>query len=399
MRPHSRAVACFACLLLAISARAPLVGQNATPPSTGRPTPFAVAARVDQRVELMSIVARLAGYPEYVNNSFKSYAAEVDAFFAPYKQHPAVRFAAQIRADREVSFDAVMSMAVHLGPPPALTARVPFTDSVPDPRWTRAGAAAFAPLLQQFYRDANCEQFFRSHAGMYKTAEGRFQIVLNKVDFDWYRKFYGEVPAGSFNLYVGLLNGGANYGPKVIHADLSEDRYAIIGAGQVDNEGLPVFNDGALPTIIHEYNHSFINPLVHAAMAELRPAGETIFAPVAGRLKPWAYGDWQTALIESLVRAGVIRYQFDHDREPSLEYTGMVSERNRGFLWIGDLITLMGTYEHDRAAFPTFRSFFPLIVSYFKELSTRIDADAKRFDDLSPKVVGVVPFANGADNV
>ena len=42
----------------------------------------AVAAKVDQRVELMSIVARLAGYEEYVNNQFKSYAADVDSYFA-----------------------------------------------------------------------------------------------------------------------------------------------------------------------------------------------------------------------------------------------------------------------------------------------------------------------------
>jgi hypothetical protein len=109
------------------------------------------------------IVARLAGYEEYVNNSFKLYAADVDGYFGKYRQHPAVEFAKKVRASNQIGFDAVMAMAVHLNPPPSLAPRVPFTDQAPDPRWGRDAAEQFAKLLQQFYRDADCERFFRSH--------------------------------------------------------------------------------------------------------------------------------------------------------------------------------------------------------------------------------------------
>jgi hypothetical protein len=43
---------------------------------------MAVTAKVDRRVELLSIVARLAEYDEYVNNNFKIYAADVDNYRA-----------------------------------------------------------------------------------------------------------------------------------------------------------------------------------------------------------------------------------------------------------------------------------------------------------------------------
>lgn len=155
----------------------------------------------------MSIIARLAGYEEYVNNGFKLYADDVDSYFGKYKQHPAVQFAAKIRRSNGIAFDAVMKMAVHLNPPPALTPRVAFTDQVPDPRWGKGTAEEFAKLLQQFYKDADCERFFQSHADMYRTAEQRFQSLASKVDFDWFRRFYGELPRGTFNLYIGLLNG------------------------------------------------------------------------------------------------------------------------------------------------------------------------------------------------
>ena len=136
--PQLRYLFCSIFLLLATDT---VAAQTATASRSGQSTAsFTVTARVDQRVELMSIVARLAEYPEYVNDQFKSYAAEVDSYFAKYKQHPAVAYAIKVRNERGVSFDAVMSIAVHMEPPPKLTPRVAFTDKIPDDRWSREGS-------------------------------------------------------------------------------------------------------------------------------------------------------------------------------------------------------------------------------------------------------------------
>src|SRR2546428_2707273 len=99
----------------------------------------------------MSVIARLAGYKKYVKNDFKLYADDVDKHFSKHKQHPAVQFAVKIRQSNDVSFDAVMAMAAHLNPPPALTPRVAFTDTAPERRWGKESAEEFAKLLRQFY--------------------------------------------------------------------------------------------------------------------------------------------------------------------------------------------------------------------------------------------------------
>src|SRR5262245_22365138 len=224
----------------------------------GRQEAPIVIAKVDLRVELMSVIARLAGYQEYVRNEFKIYADDVDKYFGKHKQHRAVQFAVKIRQSNGVSFDAVMAMAVHLNPPPALTPRVAFTDTEPERRWGKESAEEFAELLRQFYKDADCEGFFKAHADLYRIAEERFQQLLNKVDFAWYKRFYGEAPEGAFNLRVGLLNGGGNYGPKVVYPDGKEDLYAIIGTWRTDGAGLPTYDAETLPTIIHEFKHSFV---------------------------------------------------------------------------------------------------------------------------------------------
>ena len=330
---------------------------------------FKVNAKVDQRVELMSIVARLADYQEYKNNQFKSYAEDVDKHFAKHKNHPVIKLAIKLRKENGVSYDAVASMAVHLKSD--LTPKLQFSDVAPDSRWGRKDALHFTKLLRDFYKDADCKEFFKSHADTYKTVENRFQKLLTKVDFDWYKRFYGEVPNGSFNLYIGLLNGGGNFGPKVVYPNEEEDLYAIIGAWQMDKEGIPIFNDRNLPTIIHEYNHSFINHLVRANYDELKTSGEQVYAPVADKMIKLAYGNWETTMLESLVRSAVIRYLIEHDEK--LAKRALESDRARGFIWIKELSVLMGIYENNRKNHPTFRSFMPFVIAYYADLAKRID--------------------------
>jgi hypothetical protein len=369
---------------------------------TAKDTPsetFAIQAKVDRRVELLSIVARLAGYDEYVNNHFKLYANDVDKYFAKYKEHAVVKFAEKIRSSNGIGFDAVMSMAVHLNPPPALTPRVPFSEQEPDKRWGKETGEQFARLLHQFYKDADCESFFSNHASLYKIAQDRFQQLLNKVDFGWYKRFYGEVPNGTFHLYIGLLNGGGNFGPKVVHTDGKEDLYAIIGTWQMDSEGLPKYDDKNLPTIIHEYNHSFINHLVYANESQLKTAGEKIHPPVAQKMRKLAYGNWQTLIVESLVRAAVVRYLFEHESQIPTVYKELTEQRNIGFLWINDLSALLGTYENSRNQYPTFRSFFPLIVGYFNDFSKRVVYEVRGFEEMVPRVAAISPFANLSQDV
>ena len=355
-----------------------------------------VTAKVDRRIELTSIVARLAGYEEYTRSEFKSYVADVDEHFAKYKNHPAIEYARKMRASRNIAFDAVPSLAVHLNQ--NFTPKFPFSDSAPDPRWGQKGAEEFAGLLRQFYKDTNGEAFFSSHAALYKTAEERMQTVIGKVDFAWYKNFYGEIPRGTFNLYIGLLNGGMNFGPKVVYPDGREELFAVIGAWKMDEQGLPVYADDFLPTIIHEFNHSFINHLVHAREKQFTPSGEKIYRPVAEKMTRLAYGNWKTTVIESLVRAAVIRYLFDHG-ETEKASDDLINERNRGFLWIDELFVLLGTFENSRKLYPTFRSFLPVIEGYAVDLAKRIDGKAKYFARRQPRVVSIDAFTNGAQDV
>ena len=69
---------------------------------------------VDPRVELMGIIFRLAGNPEYTQGRIPAYNAAIDSHFAAFRDHEAIRLARQLRNKDGVSYDAVMNMAVHI---------------------------------------------------------------------------------------------------------------------------------------------------------------------------------------------------------------------------------------------------------------------------------------------
>jgi hypothetical protein len=98
-----------------------------------------MAPVIDERVELLSIVARMAGFQEYNDSSLMPYVKAIHQHFDRYQQHPVILLARQIRDSMGLGFDGVMSMAVHLSPPPAFAPVVAFGVSVPDRRCLRPG--------------------------------------------------------------------------------------------------------------------------------------------------------------------------------------------------------------------------------------------------------------------
>ncbi len=356
-----------------------------------------ITAKVNEQVELMSIVARLAEYPEYVNNNFKAYASDTDAHFGKYKNHELIEFSREIRQTNSIGFDRVMRMAAHLNP--NLTQKVAFTETVPSERWGKQTAEEFVRLLRKFYKDADCENFFASHASMYRVAEGRYQKIVDEVDVDWFERFYGERPDGNFYLYIGLLNGGGNYGVNVAYADGKQDIFAIMATPLTDEANLPVFHaESAFPTIIHEFNHSFVNHLVDENPKPFESSGNQIYKLVAEKMSKRAYGNWKTLVMESIVRAGVVRYLFEH-RGIEQANRQIAEEQAAGFVWMDELFVLLGTYENNRLAFPTLRSFMPVLAGYYVDLAKRVENKTAKFEAMKPKMLAIAEFKNGAQDV
>jgi hypothetical protein len=307
----------------------------------------------DKRVETLSIVFRLAGNNEYNSTQFKFYTDRIENHFAPYKNHKLILFAKKMREENGVSYDAVMDMAVHLDN--KFNPRSEFTDAIPDPRWGKGNAKKFVNLLKKFYRDARCDEFFKSNELLYKDIAAKYLPVYKNLDLNWYTSFYGKEPSEKFIIVIGMGNGNGNYGVSFDNPKGVREVYSILGTGSCDY----------LPIVIHEFNHSFVNYLLDKNREEFRSNGEKIFSTVNKVMKRQAYGSWETMLNEALVRASVIKYMKDHNSDKSLVESKIDEELQNGFLWIRGLVKELDNYDAHREIYPTLESYMPKLAEAY----------------------------------
>ncbi len=331
--------------------------------------------KVDKRIELLSIVFRLAGNFEYNDDVFSSYVSDIHHHFDKYKDHPLIAFAAEMRDKNRVSFDAVMSMAIYLEQPPSLDPVVPFSSTVPEGRWGQDNANKFVGLLKQFYTDAKCADFFAAQEGLYKSAQERFMPVYEALDINWFSQYYGAQPDGSQNIIVGLGLGGGNYGPKLKYPDGKEDTYAIMGTWNIDSTNLPYFEiENCLPTLIHEFNHSYVNHLTSKYAKDLEDSGTKLFDLVKAGMGNQHYTWWQTMMNEALVRASVIRYIMKHNPDKKAARNQLITEFGNGFYWMKDLVESLGIYEKNRNMYPTLDSYIPVLAEFYIKVAKESDS-------------------------
>jgi hypothetical protein len=342
----------------------------AEPPSVALPeSAHSLRVIVDPRVELMSVIFRLAGNPEYNRARVKSYAEDAENQFGRFRGCAAVNLAQALRGTRGVSFDAVMSMAVHLSDAEQCKLKLPLQPWPEglDKRWPARDVGSFLAAAQRFAKDSSFPQFTERHRQLYQTSVARTQTLLKReAHLEWFDAFFGQRPQASFTVALGLLNGDGNYGPHFRAADGHEELYCVLGVRKTDPQGLPTFTRDVVDTVVHEFCHSYANGIIARHLPELSAAGKTLYAPVAGQMRSQAYGTPQTMLYESLVRACTVRYVRQYAGQEAAQ-RAIRAQKAIGFLWMQEMSDLLGQYEAHRERYPTLEDFSPRLVAFFAE--------------------------------
>ena len=329
---------------------------------------------IDKRIELLSIVFRLAGVPEYNQDNFKVYTDAIHAHFDKYKDHSCVVLAKKLSESNGIGFNAPMDLALHVSQAPDFKPVVEFNEKIPEYRWGKKNAEDFLRLLRSFYREAHCEEFFTKNAPLYKRVLERFRVVYDSVDTHWYEEFYGTPPTGKLAIIVGIGNGACNYGSKVVYPGGREDVYAVMGTWTVDEGGIPFYtHDYYLSTLIHEFNHSFINHLNEKHYGILEAQGKALFQPLDALMSDQAYPSPLYMMNEALVRAAVVRYIAKHNPDKGKAEGEIRTQLGNGFIWIDELAAKLDEYEHHRDKYPTLESFMPEIAAFYSSTVKNLD--------------------------
>lgn len=324
-----------------------------------------IRIQVDRRVELISILWRLAGAKEYLRAPAGPYVKAVDAHFGKYADHPAVAAVRELRSKHSISFNAPVALAVHLDPK-TLKPRVPlspFPDRL-DSRWRNAPTADFLEKVRAFSKDTDFDGFFAKQGKYVNAVAGRYRKALKRRDpLAWCQAFFGPKAKVQVLVTPGLLCGPNGYGTSVLLPGGAEELRPILGVARVDAKGLPVLTDprSLAGFLQHEIAHAYVNPAVDANAAALEAAGRRLWQPVAEAMKQQAYDNWKVTLYETLVRASTVLYLKDRFGEPAAA-SAQAAHRGRSFLWIAEVVQAMDRYRKQDRPPRDFAAFLPKLV-------------------------------------
>jgi hypothetical protein len=333
-----------------------------------------VKSTVDRRVELFSIVFRLAGNPEYNMKLDKKYVTDIQAYFGRYADHPVISFARKLAQEKNMGFSRVMFLAIALETKDGRFSIIKGAANTLVGKWDMEDALKFVDLINDFYKVSSFDTFFNTHKHNYLAATNRFDHSVAEFDQNWYLNYYGEHDI-AYQVILGLSDGGANYGPSVKPINGKKLVYAIMGSWTFSEAGEPLFpKEVYLPYLIHEFNHSFIDHLLEDAGIDdkLKPSGEILLESEKAAMKLEGYEDWHSVINESLVRASVVRYMIDHHHNEKAIEEETLKQTEKGFIWTKDLVLLLGEYESARSNYPTFESFYPRIISFFNATAEQL---------------------------
>jgi len=264
-----------------------------------------------------------------------------------------------------------------------------------DKRWEKVDTKRFVSLLNQFYEKTDFQKFFDNHSGEYKKAEIEYQTsVLSDFNQDWYSKFYGKKANEDYKIILGYGNGGGNYGIKIHPEKTKTIVNAVIGVWSFDKDGNAKFDKNEFqPLLIHEFNHSFVNYILemNGNTLKLENSGKIIYELVKKDMESQAYGNWETMINESLVRAAVVRYMIDNKYSQKDIDEEIFIQEKRKFLWMKELVDLLGMYQNNRKKYPSFESFYPEIIAFYNQLAPKMKTIIADYEQKQPKVQSISP--------
>ena len=335
-----------------------------------------IQVQVDRRVELFSILWRLAEVREYTLAPAGPYLAAVEAHFRKHADHPAVAAVRKLHGEHSISYNAPMALAVHLDPK-TLAPLVPLTPFPArlDSRWRNAPTADFLKQVRAFNKDTGFDAFFAKQSTYLGKVEDRYRKALKDCDpLAWCQDFFGPKRKVRVVVTPGLLCGPNGYGTSVLLSDGTEDLRPILGVSHLYSEGLPAFDDSPdlAAYLQHEIAHAYANSAVDKNAKALEPVGKRLWQRVAGAMKKQAYSNWKVMLYETLVRASTVLFLLDRFGETAAA-AAQARHKGRSFLWIKEVVQALDEYRKQDRPPRDLCAFLPKLVPILKRWASKQD--------------------------
>ncbi len=340
---------------------------------------------VDERIELTSIVFRLAGAEEYCICAVKDYAADIDSTFAAYMDHPLMDYIRKMREERAIGFTRVPLSALHMYIEDGSVRTTPEMSKAlveEDYYWTEEMHRKYVSLLDDFYRKSGFHKFYERHEELYRDAERQFNTAVDTyLNAKWFEDTYGGKPLDGMKAYLCVNNGGSNY-------SLGNGTIVMGMFYSMQNDGGVVFPHMGVRTVAHELTHMLVEDECREYMDETRAAADTIFSYMGETLTKNGYssaGLWS----EWLTRVATLLYV--RDNNPLGEYSAVMMDDSQGFIWQERTFRFLDNYMENRDRYRHFQDFVPQLAAYFNYTAENFERVMWEHENRRPYVVDVFP--------
>jgi hypothetical protein len=333
---------------------------------------------VDPRMELLCAAQIQADYPVISKNPKKIYD-EFKTYFAPYKEHAAVKTTFELLKNNDFSYDAPITYMLYLSQPLELKQQIPFSEYLIKRAGSNDNLVKYTTNLQNFAVQSNFENFWNQHLTLYKSIiEQTVNQLKDKPLIEQLESYYGR-DQNSYNIILSPMFAGGK-GPKLQASNGKYDLYACIQTTKI-KDSIPYLH---LLDIYyyawHEFGHSFVNPLTEKYLDLVNKSGY-LFDPIVDEMKQQAYSNWATCVNEHIIRAVVIRMQEIYNHwDANASFMAIAMERRKQFIYIDRVIDKLKEYEikHNETKI-TFEQYYPELIKAFNISKTELDSILANF--------------------
>jgi len=218
----------------------------------------------------------------------------------------------------------------------------------------RKKATIFLDALNALYQEVNFDQYLEEAQPYYDQALEEVRTHLPEQNFVgqleqfFHQEFDRYTLIPSLTIPKGMGFGLRNKGQEVYNV------FGAFGAQQLDSGSLKMgFNDSRRmrELSVHEFGHSFVNPVVAQVPIHFFETTETLFEPVQAKMYEQGYNTWKACMYEHFVRA--VELILSEKYAPESDYQAMQKEylEERQFIYIPQLRKVLEDYDEQGTTF------------------------------------------------
>jgi hypothetical protein len=317
--------------------------------------------KIDPKIELLYTIGLLNGYPFIIPKSM-GYKTKILSHFAPYQSDPDLRYLRKLFELNSIDGPVFLIQNLNDNFEPQPTLPKSYVDML-------GGVDSLHVLLtrlKQFCVKTKYGSFFNSQRDFYNIVLKNTAFAFNDFnDVELLEEFYGA-KHDSYSIVLNCLFQMGNFGVIRKTFDGQTHLYAVIEPASVEN-GIPIFRNSidAHELVIHEFSHSFVNPVVDMNAREVNKYSY-LYKPLRSAMQAQGYYFWLVTVKEQMVRAATCMIaEMKYGPEISKQFVQDM-ETVRRFVFTDAMVEKLRFYTANRSKYPKFSDYLPELLKVYE---------------------------------